>query len=267
MHVGHEEPLLRLRIPPLLLRLFTRYEHLFMRCIGFLAKRDWIYRNSITRKMVDSLSGLIAAGVNGEVLTLQEAREVIESVAEAGYTVAVGTCPCRRARNMLSDEVPNNSDMVFGPWADEYLRQYPGLYRKLELPEALRLLGEFDAHGFIHQVYGMMSEIGAATVICNCPPDVCIPLLAWRERGYEPYRKGRSRAVVDEGSCIGVDDCGACIGRCPFDARKVSGGKARVVADECYGCGVCVSTCRGGATTLQRRPGAEFVYVKHLVRS
>jgi len=46
---------------------------------------------------------------------------------------------------------------------------------------------------------------------------------------------------------------------------RETGGKGAVTADACFGCGMCVSTCRGGATRLERVPGAELVYTSRLV--
>lgn len=267
LHVGGHDELLRQDLNRVERHLFSRYEHLVMRAIEFLSSNRYLHGNRATKRLVDMLGGYVMDTTNGEVLTLEEAREVVGSIAEAGYTVAVGTCPCRRARNLLSDDVPNNTDMVFGPWADEYLAIYPGLYRALDLPEALDLLDDFDRHGFIHQVYGFKSRVGAVTVLCNCAPDVCVPLHAQKLHGYQAFRKGRARARVDGSACLGVEECGACIGRCPFDARVAVEGRGTVLEEMCFGCGLCVSTCRGGATRLERVPGAELVYARDMVKS
>jgi len=266
LHVGHGEELLRQRAPRWVLFFYSRYEHLIMRSINYLASRDWIHDHPSIKRRVDGLTRLIVRFINGEIITLDEARSMVSNIAEHGYTIAVGTCPCRRARNIFSDHLPNNSDMVFGPWAEEYLRNYPGLYERLDREEAMRLVEEFDRHGFIHQIYGWPPREGAAYVLCNCSPDVCIPLLARRLRGYDSFRKGRSVAAVDEASCLGSSECGTCLKRCNFEARGVSpSGKVSVDREKCYGCGLCVSTCKGGATRLERKPGSELLFARHLV--
>jgi len=190
---------------------------------------------------------------------------MVAAIGEAGYTIATGTCPCRRARNNISATVPNNTDMVFGDWADTYLVNYPGLYERLDAHEATELLADFDFHGFIHQVYGFRGKEGAAYVMCNCDPSVCIPLLAQKARGLQAFRRGRSVAAVSTDACLGVEECGACIARCPFEARSAVGGKSVVAADECFGCGVCVVSCKGKATSLERKPGARLVYARGFV--
>jgi NAD-dependent dihydropyrimidine dehydrogenase PreA subunit len=265
LHIGHDDEPLRQRMPTFLLRLMSKYEHLLMRSINFLAMNESIYRWEFSKRAMNSLGRLVMRIANGEVLTLDEAREMIGNIHEKGYTVAVGTCPCRRARNEISDELPNNTDMVFGVWAEEYLGNYPGLYRRLSGDEALGLVEDFDRHGLIHQVYGFNSREGAAFVLCNCHRDICIPLLAQKERGYQAFRKGRALARVNPEACLGLEECGVCRERCPFDARFFDGGKGEVDLDSCYGCGLCVITCKGSATTLERKEGAELIYTKHLI--
>lgn len=267
LHVDGHEELLKQDLNRLERRLLSRYEYLVMRTIDFLSSNRFLHGHRATKRLVDRLGDYVMAMVNGEVLTLEEAGEVVQAIFEAGYTVAIGTCPCRRARNQISDEVPNNTDMVLGPWADEYLGQYPGLYRRVELPEALELIDDFDRCGFIHQVYGFKSEVGAFTVLCNCAPDVCVPLQAQKLHGYQAFKKGRARARVDEGACAGVEECGVCIERCAFDARVEIDGKGAVLEEECFGCGLCVATCRGGATRLERLPGARLIYARDMVKS
>jgi ferredoxin len=243
----------------------SRYEHLIMRSIDFLATRDWIYRYDPVRRFVEKTADLIMSTINGEVLTAGEAKEMIDSIIKGGYTVAVGTCPCRRARNELSDEVPNNTDMVFGRWAEGYIENYPGLYREVTREEARELIDEFDRLGFLHQVYGFLKKEGVAFVVCNCDQEVCIPLNAQKLRGFQSFRKGRALASVDREACLGLEECGVCVSRCPFDARLSGGPSGAVDTDKCFGCGVCVVSCKGNATSLERKKDAQLAYARKLV--
>lgn len=265
LHMGHEEGGIHQDIPGFLIWLISRYEHILMRTINYLATRNWMYRYELTRRFVDSMSLLVMSFANGEVLILDEVREMLGSIYDSGCTVAIGTCPCRRALNMISDDEPNNTDMVFGQWAEEYLSHYPGLYHRIDRAEAEELVESFDRYGYVHQLYGFRSKEGSAYVLCNCNKDVCIPLMTQKARGYQSFRKGRSLAIVDEAACLGVENCGACLTRCPFDARVVDGEKGAVKEDMCHGCGLCVTTCRGKATTLERKKGAKLIYARRLV--
>ena len=266
LHVGHGDAHLHQGIPRFMMKYLSKYEYVIMRVLDYLSTRRWIHSHALTKRVVDRLCDAVLATINGEILSYDEARRLVEAIDDGGYAIAVGTCPCRRARNVLSDSVPNNTDMVFGKWAEEYMASYPGLYTRLTREEALEALEGFERHGFIHQVFGLPLHEGAAFVMCNCDQDVCIPLHAFRMQGYPAFRKGRSLAVVDVGSCLGADECGVCLARCPFGARSsAAGGKMAVDPGKCYGCGLCVSTCRGRATRMERKPGAELIFARRLI--
>jgi heterodisulfide reductase subunit A-like polyferredoxin len=55
-------------------------------------------------------------------------------------------------------------------------------------------------------------------------------------------------AATDPARCTG---CGECVGRCPFDARKIVEGSLHEHLDRCYGCGLCVSACPAEAIELK----------------
>lgn len=244
----------------------SRYEHLLMRSINFLATRDFMYNNPTLNKATTWIGDMVLKVTNGEILNVDEALQVARNIAEEGFTVATGTCPCRRALNQISDAVPNNTDMVFGEWAETYLRNYPGLYKALTADEACELIEEFDRHGFVHQIYGYRREAGAAYVMCNCDPSICIPLITQKKRGLQAFNKGTCIAVVDAAACKGVKDCGLCVERCPFGARSVVDGKSEADQEVCYGCGACVVTCKGEATKLERKKGARLSYALPFVK-
>lgn len=267
-HVGHgADGRLHQKMPRFMMWIGSRYEHVLMRAINFLATRNFISNSPALDRATTWIGDQLLKIVSGEVLNVEEAKQLARAIAEEGHTVATGTCPCRRAVNRLSDDVPNNTDMVFGEWAETYMRNYPGLYRALTADEACELIEEFDRHGFIHQIYGYMRKAGAAYVMCNCDPAICIPLVTQKKRGIQAFSKGTHRARVDTAACRGIEECGACIERCPFDARSQGpDGKSSVDADVCFGCGVCVVSCTGEATVLERRKGARLAYAAPFVK-
>ncbi len=244
--------------------LVTRYEHLLMRSICWLVTRNFL-EHSLVERLVERIAAFTLRIVAGEVLSLEEARELTTALFDAGATVGVGTCPCRRARRIFSDRYPAETDMVFGRWARQYVANHPESYREITRDEALELLEEFDRSGLVRQVYGMNDAGGAAYVMCNCAEDACIPLLARRNIGVTAFEKGRSRALVDTSVCRGTAACGICIKRCQFAARVPVDGKAAVDEERCFGCGLCVSGCPAGASALRRVEGAELHYARDFV--
>ncbi len=271
-HVGHGEHgrhgrrFLRQYAPKFVLRYITKYEAFLMRCVQWATTRDWIMRYEWAAGFIFWASSMVLKVADGEVLTREEALEAVAGIADHGYLMAVGTCPCRRARNKFSDDIPCNTDMAFGKWAEEYLRNYPECYEVVEKEEALRLVELFDDHGFVHNLYGTPIIHNAAYVLCNCAPDVCVPLRVHCEYKYPTFRKGRNIAVADSAACKGVEECGACFTQCPFDARQAGeDGKSIVIEENCHGCGVCRVTCAGQATRLERLPGAKLIFAHDLV--
>jgi len=54
-------------------------------------------------------------------------------------------------------------------------------------------------------------------------------------------------AKVDSDKC---DGCSKCLERCVFQARRIEDGKSFVIKENCYGCGLCTTTCPTGASKL-----------------
>ena len=52
--------------------------------------------------------------------------------------------------------------------------------------------------------------------------------------------KSLHTVTLDSEKCKG---CIACMKRCPTEAIRVRGGKAKVLYDRCVGCGECVRIC------------------------
>jgi NAD-dependent dihydropyrimidine dehydrogenase PreA subunit len=49
-------------------------------------------------------------------------------------------------------------------------------------------------------------------------------------------------------------ECGECVERCHFGARRLDEGALAYDPEQCYGCGLCVTTCPAGAVGLELRP-------------
>ena len=57
------------------------------------------------------------------------------------------------------------------------------------------------------------------------------------------YVKHKKPIVVEEDKCVG---CKACM-RIGCPAISMAGGKAKIDATQCVGCGVCTQLCKTGA--------------------
>ncbi|UCD97019.1 MAG: 4Fe-4S binding protein, partial [Candidatus Bathyarchaeota archaeon] len=57
-------------------------------------------------------------------------------------------------------------------------------------------------------------------------------------------------AVQEPETCV---NCGACVDRCQFGARVRENGKVTFNEVQCFGCGVCISTCPTRSISLTKR--------------
>ena len=57
----------------------------------------------------------------------------------------------------------------------------------------------------------------------------------------------------DRSKCLGAQECGMCVKRCPFGANKIKDGMVIFDKEKCMGCELCVATCKGCARELEER--------------
>jgi len=63
--------------------------------------------------------------------------------------------------------------------------------------------------------------------------------------GKDEIQAGGNTVQVKERICSG---CGLCVAACPYEAREIVDGKARIIEVLCQGCGACATACPNGAT-------------------
>ena len=85
-------------------------------------------------------------------------------------------------------------------------------------------------------------------IICSCCACCCHSLAGYLRFGIAKHvLKSDLVAVDDKGVCT---DCGVCVERCVFGAREIVGGTLTYYAEQCFGCGLCISTCPTEAISL-----------------
>lgn len=175
--------------------------------------------------------------------------DLVRMVEELPGRIAVGPCRCRIGHKACSH--PLDTDIAIRTGTDVWLDAFPYEYRVIEKAEAVRIIRDCADRGMFHMVF-LHCLVGGAIneyVICNCCTDGCVPYILNRSLGQDiyPLVRGDFRAVVDPAACKG---CGACVEVCPFSARVVTDGGARVL--DCFGCGLCATSCDAGASAMFR---------------
>lgn len=194
-------------------------------------------------------------------------HEDIEQVFERAEIIFSGPCGCRSAGGMGAGadigldqnkgpfcEHPLWNCFQFRKEAADFERGRGGKIKVYTVEQALAKSDEAERAGLIHE--GPTNSASMPGIICSCCADRCSMLRMSFASGriHELYTPSRFMPVVDREKCIGCQDC---VERCPFNAvemvktpgaRKM---KARVVEQECMGCGVCVVGCKQMALTYE----------------
>jgi ferredoxin len=222
-----------------------------------LGRLETLYRKRkrLPAKIVDSIVSQAKEDHFGQVLTMEEIRDIVAKAA----TVVRLPCACRWASShsekrccfsvsYTPDKWYADLDMTtFGLAPDEGLES-------VTREAAIAQMEALEKEGVVHSIWTMKTPfIGA---ICNCGPSDCLGL-RFLSIDVPTMLKGETRAEVSPARC---DGCGACEEACHFGAissYQVSGeDKAVVNADTCYGCGLCRNACSTDALTMVDRGGS-----------
>lgn len=174
--------------------------------------------------------------------------EQVNELVKANDRFAVAHCICRRTAHMLGSgcDAPEESCLVFGEWADYYVRDGRGRY--IEQSDVFEILKKADDANLVLQP----SNSKDACFICCCC-GCCCGILGQLKKHPNPSQAVASAFIVELEAdlCIG---CWVCMDRCQMDAFTED--VDRVILDQnlCIGCGLCVSTCPSDALILSRKP-------------
>jgi len=231
------------------LYVFARYVEMPMLKWGYALLRGRHRRLGRNRLVRGVLSWAVAApfgyaGDTGRPLPTPQTLELIDGL---DGPIAVGPCRCRSAHHGCGH--PLETDVVIRTGVAAWTRAFPHEYRLISKDEAKSIVSECSRLGlwqmvFVHCPVNLENEY----VICNCCPCGCMPYVLNRELGQRasPLLRGEHLAITDLARCTGH---GACVAACPFGARAVVDGKAKMVS-ACFGCGMCARVCPEGAVVI-----------------
>jgi ferredoxin len=175
--------------------------------------------------------------------------EQAHELAAAHARFAVAPCICRAAADVVGKgcAAPREACLVFGDWADYYVRTGRG--RAIDASEVHAIIDAADAANLVLQP----SNSREAAFLCCCCACCCGVLRSLRgnPRPAEAVASAFTAAYSGD-ACTG---CLVCVARCPMGAMTAGDGMAEFNADRCIGCGLCVTTCPTGAMRLERRHG------------
>ena len=186
---------------------------------------------------------------NLEVLPYERAEELVK----AHERYAVAPCICRRRAKLMSSEcdAPEESCLIFGEWADYYVRNGQGRY--VGRDNILDILIKADNSNLVLQPSNS-KEISFLCTCCGC----CCGVLLRLKQLPKPSEVVASTFIA-EATPKTCDGCGTCLNRCQMEALTLEDEQVVLNSDRCIGCGLCVSTCPTNSLVLKRKSASKHV--------
>jgi len=122
--------------------------------------------------------------------------------------------------------------------------------KQISVKKALKVLERSHKAGLVHLAYIYKGK-EKPEIICSCCSCCCHSMSALVRFGIPDHVIASEYvASQNEETC---ENCGTCVERCQFNARKLVNHKLRFTKEKCFGCGLCVSTCPTNSILLVKR--------------
>ncbi len=180
-----------------------------------------------------------------------------------GARMAVGPCICQVASHKLPEGVEEMEwkDLTLFYGADIY-KDLPLGHKEVNAEEAKEIFEKMHEKGYVHNAFYLFGKRSGLFVLCNCDKDLCQTVRGTRLLGPGlTSEKGPEITKRDASKCLGPEECGMCVKRCPYGANKIVDGQIVFNRDKCMGCEVCVTTCKGHARELEERKDYGFDHI------
>ncbi len=208
------------------------------------------WSSTIERSQVETIPQMRIIPVGESIEQRPEALpyEQVRELVKGNDRFAVATCICRHSAKMMGGgcQAPEESCLIFGDWADFYVRTGRG--RSVSRSEMITLLEKADAAYLVLQPSNSR-KIEFICCCCGC----CCGVLGGLKRHPRPADFAASAfiAQLDLDACQG---CWTCLDRCQMDALAADDSHVILKSERCIGCGLCVTTCPNEALSLVRKP-------------
>ncbi len=190
------------------------------------------------------------------VLPSEEFSKIIDNYD----TISVSHCYCRHEKDLLNNpcklDAPREICLLFGTTAQFAIEN--GFAKQISKEEAKKKLREAEDYGLVHKAFHIHADPkDDVHEICSCCK-CCCRIFQLYYQGIMPILSLTSYiAKVIEDECIG---CGTCVEKCPIEAIELIDTVAFVNKDKCIGCGICAHHCPEKAIEF-KRTGPRKVFI------
>jgi Fe-S-cluster-containing hydrogenase component 2 len=211
---------------------------------------DFIHTRKLRRESIQQIRTIpVGKSIKPHLEVLP--YEQVDKLIYAENYFAVAPCICRRRKRLMGGgcDAPEESCLMFGEWAEFYVRD--GRARPIDRSEVSEILARADAANLVLQSNNSQKSV----FLCSCC-GCCCGVLKTLQKHPTPSKIVASAfiATLTPEAC---QRCWTCLDRCQMQARSKEEDHIVLNLDRCIGCGLCVTTCPGGASTLRRRTDTE----------
>lgn len=178
--------------------------------------------------------------------------EEISKIIENAEVVGLATCYCRHRKDLLDDPCKVTDDrkncFALGRAAKFLIRE--DFCEEISKEEALKILKTAEDQGLVHKAFHTRFDLTREEDgICSCCK-CCCGTFEIHHRGAAPMLSMTSYlAKVIEDDCTG---CGTCVEKCNALAIELEDDIAVIDENVCIGCGICAHLCPENAIEFER---------------
>jgi ferredoxin len=208
-------------------------------------KNDWTEKE-LREKAEDMIA--VTVPVNMRIEGKQKILDLAaaEKLLRTAHVISLRNCGCRE--RLRKCNAPLDVCLFMDKEAEEAIKN--GNSRAISVEEALDVLKRSHEAGLVHLAFTNRGD-AKPWVICSCCSCCCHALSSIvRFNIPEAVTESEHVAFQDVEKC---NDCGICVERCQFRARRMVDGKLVFDRAKCFGCGLCVTVCPTEAISFVER--------------
>jgi len=174
--------------------------------------------------------------------------------------IALTNCYCRHEKDLVEKHCKVTDEklncFLLGKSAKHAIEQ--DFAKPISKENAIKILRKTEDDALVHRIFHVhldpQKEIEGICACCKC----CCGGFELYYRGASPFFTSTSYlAKVIKDDCIG---CGTCVEKCPMETIELVDTVAEINEEKCIGCGVCAHHCPEEAINLERT-GHRYVFV------